>query len=264
MCSPPDLLSALPSCLRLLPPVCPQAHRQTITLRPTSPARPPGSTMRPMWFGEEPTVEPSCAVDPTGPSSAIALPITAVWSSADRITDIALPITAVRSSADRITDGRSSAAGLTGLSSADVAGKSRRLLIGRGRGGAELGPLPRRRKEPSLTVGNLSRRRVLNRLRDPRPFAPTWPGGRTTFRPLSGAFSFVPRACGYAWPTLARKDVPGFGTCCTRRMLAISSAPDVPDLYNGCASITAILVADILPPTTAPNWDSKHGDCLSL
>ena len=79
-----------------------------------------------------------------------------------------------------------------------------------------------------------------------------------------GAFSFVPRACGYAWPTLARKDVPGFGTCCTRRMLAISSAPDVPDLYNGCASITAILVADILPPTTAPNWDSKHGDCLSL
>ena len=84
--------------------------------------------------------EQSCAVGPTGPSSAIAphitavrssgdritaiaLPITAVWWSADRITDVAPPITAVRSSADHITDGRSSAAGLTGLSSADVAGK---------------------------------------------------------------------------------------------------------------------------------------------
>ena len=125
-CLRPDLLSALPSCLRRLPPVCPQAHRQTIPLRRPSPARPKASTMRPMWFGEEPTVEQSCAVDPTGPSSAIAHPITAVWWSAGRITDIALPITAVRSSADRITDGPSSAAALTGLSSADVAGKSKR------------------------------------------------------------------------------------------------------------------------------------------
>jgi hypothetical protein len=149
-CLRPDLLSALPSCLRRLPPVCPQAHRQTIPLRRPSPARPKASTMRPMWFGEEPTVEPSCAVDPTGPSSAIAHPITAVWSSADRTTDIAHPITAVRSSA----------AGLTGLSSADVAGNRRRPLLGRGRG----------------RVGNLSRRRVLNGLRDPGPFAPTWPG----------------------------------------------------------------------------------------
>ena len=78
-----------------------------IPLRPTSPARPTVSTMQPMWFGAEPTVESLCAVDPTGPSSAIAH-----------------PITAVRSCADHITDGRSSAAGLTGLSSADVAGNS--------------------------------------------------------------------------------------------------------------------------------------------
>jgi hypothetical protein len=192
-CLRPDLLSALLSCLRLLPPVCPQAHRQIIPLRPTSPARPTASTMRPMWSGEEPTVERSCAVDPTGPSSAIALPITAVRSSADhitdialpitavwwsagRITDIALPITAVRSSADHITDGRSSAAGLTGLSSADVAGKRRRPLLGRGRGsGQDSDHCPGGVRKP-LTVGNLSRHRVLNGLRDPRPFAPTWPG----------------------------------------------------------------------------------------
>ena len=143
------LALALPSCLRLLPSACPEAHRQIIPLRPTSPARPTASTMRPMWSGEEPTVERSCAADPTGLSSAIAHPITAVWSSADHITDIAPPITAAWWSADRITDiahpitdGRSSAAGLTGLSSADVAGKRRRPLFGRGRGSGQNSDCP--------------------------------------------------------------------------------------------------------------------------
>ena len=143
-CLRPDLLSALLSCLRRLPPVCRQTHRQITPLRPTSPARPTASTMRPMWFGEEPTVERSCAVDPIGPSSAIAHPITAVQWSADHITAIAHPITAVRWSADRITDialpitdGRSSAAGLTGRSSAGVPGKRRRPLLGRGRGSGQ-------------------------------------------------------------------------------------------------------------------------------
>ena len=105
--------------------------------------------MQPMWFGKEPTVEGWCAwtlwtvvrhrapyygrvVVRHEPCFGYRAPIVV-----DRITDIALPITAVRSSADRITDGPSSAAGLTGLSSADVSGKRRRLLIGRGRGSGQ-------------------------------------------------------------------------------------------------------------------------------
>ena len=58
------------------------------------------------------------------------------------------------------------------------------------------------------------------------------PLGRVThhFQAPFGAFSFVTRAWGYASPTLARKMCRASGPAAPRRMLAISSAPDVPDL----------------------------------
>ena len=187
-CLRPDLLSALPSCLRRLPPVCPQAHRQTIPLRPTI-ARTAQSidyaayVVRRGAYGR--TV---VRRGPYRPSSAIAHPITAVWWSAGRITDIALPITAVRSSADRITDGPSSAAALTGLSSADVAevrGDGHCSAEARGR---ELGPLPRRRKEASLTSREPFSPQDVEWTSRPRPFAPTWSGDASLSGPFGGLF----------------------------------------------------------------------------
>ena len=149
--------------------------------------------MGPMWFGEEPTVERSCAVDPTGPSSAIVHPITAVRSSADRITDRTVYLAYAHQKAR-----------LPGLSSAGRYHSEGPQADPPPRPeGARSDPLsPRRRKEASLTVGNLSRRRVLNGLRDPRLFAPTWPGD-ASLRPLAGPFLLCPgRAATHVlrWP----------------------------------------------------------------
>ena len=80
-----------------------------------------------------------------------------VVRSGTRITDIAHPITVW-----------SSPAGLIGLSFAEVAGKRRRPLTSAEAEGADR----TQRGGLSLIVGNLSCRRVLNGLRDPRPFAP--------------------------------------------------------------------------------------------